>query len=58
LSEHGDYVEFAREVGSFVLPMVVVPFVDLVATALSAKLIEQPTAATPEQASIAVQQSA
>jgi UDP-GlcNAc:undecaprenyl-phosphate GlcNAc-1-phosphate transferase len=58
LSEHGDYVEFAREVGSFVLPMVVVPFVDLVATALSAKLIESPSDATPEQATIAVQHSA
>jgi UDP-GlcNAc:undecaprenyl-phosphate/decaprenyl-phosphate GlcNAc-1-phosphate transferase len=55
LSQHGDYVEFAREVGSYVLPTVVVPFVDLVATALSAKLIEQPSDATQEQASIAVQ---
>jgi hypothetical protein len=33
-----DYVELAREFGSPVLPMVAVPFVDLMASTLSAKL--------------------
>jgi UDP-GlcNAc:undecaprenyl-phosphate GlcNAc-1-phosphate transferase len=37
LSER-DYVELAREFGSPVLPMVAVPFVDLMASTLSAKL--------------------
>jgi hypothetical protein len=49
LSDRGDYVEFAREVGSMVLPTVVVPFVDLVATTLSAKLVEPSATIRPLQ---------
>ena len=40
LSDH-EYVEIGREFGSPVLPMVVVPFVDLLAAALSDKLKDQ-----------------
>jgi len=36
-----DYIELAREFGSPVLPMVVVPFVDLLAATLSVKLQDQ-----------------
>jgi UDP-GlcNAc:undecaprenyl-phosphate GlcNAc-1-phosphate transferase len=41
LSAEGDRIEFARQVGSPILPMVVVPFIDLVAVTLSAKLKEE-----------------
>jgi UDP-GlcNAc:undecaprenyl-phosphate GlcNAc-1-phosphate transferase len=45
LSESGDYIELARPFGSPVLPMVTIPFVDLLAAALSDKLKEQMPAA-------------
>jgi UDP-GlcNAc:undecaprenyl-phosphate/decaprenyl-phosphate GlcNAc-1-phosphate transferase len=41
LSHDGSRIEFARQLGSPILPMVVVPFIDLVALTLSAKLKEQ-----------------
>ncbi|HYP12632.1 MAG TPA: hypothetical protein VEQ63_01805, partial [Bryobacteraceae bacterium] len=41
LSDNGDYIELARDFGSSVLPMVVVPFVDLLAASLSDKLKDQ-----------------
>jgi hypothetical protein len=45
LSHTGDYIELVREVGSPVLPAVVAPFVDLIATSLSNKLVYQKAAA-------------
>ncbi len=41
LSQNGDCIELAREFNSPVLPMVVVPFVELLAAALSDKLKDQ-----------------
>jgi UDP-GlcNAc:undecaprenyl-phosphate GlcNAc-1-phosphate transferase len=46
LSAKGDYLELVREVGSPVLPAVVAPFVDLLATSLSQKLLQQQKAAS------------
>lgn len=51
-----DYVELAREFGSPVLPMVTVPFVDVLAASLSFKLKEWAvTAVSPGSASVAMQ---
>jgi UDP-GlcNAc:undecaprenyl-phosphate/decaprenyl-phosphate GlcNAc-1-phosphate transferase len=49
-----DYVELARPFGSNVLPMTVVPFVDILASALAAKLEDRAPSAM--NASVALQQ--
>jgi UDP-GlcNAc:undecaprenyl-phosphate/decaprenyl-phosphate GlcNAc-1-phosphate transferase len=52
LSTRGDYLEFARELNSPVLPMVVVPFIDLVSALLPAAL--EASSELQDQATIAV----
>jgi UDP-GlcNAc:undecaprenyl-phosphate/decaprenyl-phosphate GlcNAc-1-phosphate transferase len=54
LNERGDYVELARQTGSQSLPMVVAPFLDLVAGALGAKANEQEFETASTQAPTAV----
>ena len=46
ISNTGEYIELAREYGSTVLPMVVVPFVELLTAALSDKLKNEVLQAT------------
>jgi UDP-GlcNAc:undecaprenyl-phosphate GlcNAc-1-phosphate transferase len=40
-SNQGDYLELARELGSPILPMVAVPFIELIASVLNAKIERQ-----------------
>jgi UDP-GlcNAc:undecaprenyl-phosphate/decaprenyl-phosphate GlcNAc-1-phosphate transferase len=57
ISTHGEYIELGREFGSPVLPMVVVPFVELLTAAVSNKLKDQTSSAvvvSPESARDAV----
>jgi hypothetical protein len=55
LSEH-EYIEVAREFGSSVVPMVMVPFIELLVEALSDKLKNQESpAASAAKASVLMQ---